>query len=148
MSGPVDLPPTPGGAVPEPPVADLFDARVADVGGMQVRRSLPRAGRRMVGAWCFVDHFGPLAVDADGGLDIGPHPHTGLSTVTYLLDGQVLHRDSLGSEQVIAPGQLNMMTAGHGVSHSEEVTRPYRGGLEGIQLWIAQRPRSAASQRL
>ena len=90
MSGPVDTPATPGGAVPEPPVAEVVDARVADVGGMQVRRSLPRARRRTVGAWCFVDHFGPLAVDADGGLDIGPHPHTGLSTVTYLLDGQVL----------------------------------------------------------
>ena len=138
MSGPVDTPPTPGGAVPEPPSAEVVDARVADVGGMQVRRSLPKARRRTVGAWCFVDHFGPLAVEADGGLDIGPHPHTGLSTVTYLLDGQVLHRDSLGSEQVIRPGQLNLMTAGRGVSHAEEPTGHYAGTMHGVQLWVAQ----------
>jgi hypothetical protein len=138
MSGPVDTPPTSGGAAPEPPVAEVVDGRVADVGGMQVRRSLPRARRRTVGAWCFVDHFGPLAVDADGGLDIGPHPHTGLSTVTYLLDGQVLHRDSLGSEQVIRPGQLNLMTAGRGVSHAEEPTGHYAGTMHGVQLWVAQ----------
>ena len=138
MSGPVDTSPTPGGALPEATVAEVVDARVADVGGMQVRRSLPRARRRTVGAWCFVDHFGPLAVDADGGLDIGPHPHTGLSTVTYLLDGQVLHRDSLGSEQVIRPGQLNLMTAGRGVSHAEEPTGHYAGTMHGVQLWVAQ----------
>lgn len=138
MSGPVDTSPVPGGALPMPAVAELVDARVADVGGMQVRRSLPRARRRTVGAWCFVDHFGPLAVDADGGLDIGPHPHTGLSTVTYLLDGQVLHRDSLGSEQVIRPGQLNLMTAGRGVSHAEEPTGHYAGTMHGVQLWVAQ----------
>ena len=138
MSGPVDTPPTPGGAVPEAPVAEVVDARVADVGGLQVRRALPRARRRTVGAWCFVDHFGPLAVEADGGLDIGPHPHTGLSTVTYLLDGQVLHRDSVGSEQVIRPGQLNLMTAGRGVSHAEEPTGRYAGTMHGVQLWVAQ----------
>ncbi len=138
MSGPVDTSPTPGGAGPEPAVAEVVDARVADVGGMSVRRSLPRARRRTVGAWCFVDHFGPLAVEADGGLDIGPHPHTGLATVTYLLDGQVLHRDSLGSEQVIAPGQLNLMTAGRGVSHAEEPTGRYAGTVHGVQLWVAQ----------
>ena len=138
MSGPVDTSPTPGGALPEATVAEVVDARVADVGGMQVRRSLPRARRRTVGAWCFVDHFGPLAVDAAGGLDIGPHPHTGLSTVTYLLDGQVLHRDSLGSEQVIRPGQLNLMTAGRGVSHAEEPTGHYAGTMHGVQLWVAQ----------
>ncbi len=118
--------------------AELMDARLSDVGGLTVRRSLPKARRRTVGAWCFVDHFGPLAVEPDGGLDIGPHPHTGLSTVTYLLDGQVLHRDSLGSEQVVRPGQLNLMTAGHGLSHAEEPTGHYRGQLHGVQLWVAQ----------
>ena len=138
MSGPVDTSPAPGGALPEPPVTEVVDARVADVAGMSVRRSLPKARRRTVGAWCFVDHFGPLAVEADGGLDIGPHPHTGLSTVTYLLDGQVLHRDSLGSEQVIRPGQLNLMTAGRGVSHAEEPTGHYAGTMHGVQLWVAQ----------
>jgi redox-sensitive bicupin YhaK (pirin superfamily) len=82
--------------------------------------------------------MGPADVTENSGLDIGPHPHIGLQTVTWLVDGQVLHRDSLGSEQVIRPGQLNLMTAGHGVSHAEEATGHYRGTLEGIQLWIAQ----------
>ena len=81
--------------------------------------------------------MGPADVTENSGLDIGPHPHIGLQTVTWLTDGQVLHRDSLGSEQVIKPGQLNLMTAGGGVSHSEEATGHYRGTLEGIQLWVA-----------
>ena len=142
MSGPVDAkdtPPVPGvGSEVEPPAAEVHDARESVVGSMTVRRSLPKARRRTVGAWCFVDHFGPLAVEPDGGIDIGPHPHTGLSTVTYLLDGQVLHRDSLGSEQVIRPGQLNLMTAGRGLSHAEEPTGHYRGTMHGVQLWVAQ----------
>jgi redox-sensitive bicupin YhaK (pirin superfamily) len=82
--------------------------------------------------------MGPADVDERNGLSIGAHPHIGLQTVTWLIDGQVLHRDSLGSEQVITPGQLNLMTAGHGVSHSEEGTGQFRGTVEGIQLWIAQ----------
>lgn len=105
---------------------------------MPVRRALPRRGRRMVGAWCFADHMGPAAVTKEHGLDIGPHPHTGLQTVTYIVNGEAVHRDSLGSEQLIAPGQLNLMTAGEGVSHSEEATGRYEGTLQGIQLWIAQ----------
>lgn len=126
---------------------DIAAARDTEVGGMRVRRSLPRPRRRTVGAWCFVDHFGPLAVGPDGGLDIGPHPHTGLQTVTYLLDGEVLHRDSLGSEQVLRPGQLNLMSAGSGVAHAEEPTGRLSGGqrsparsgqLHGVQLWVAQ----------
>ena len=141
MSGPVgraDADAAPGGAAPEPPAVEVADARESVVGTMTVRRSLPKARRRTVGAWCFVDHFGPLAVEPDGGIDIGPHPHTGLATVTYLLDGQVLHRDSLGSEQVIRPGQLNLMTADAGLSHAEEPTGHYRGTLHGVQLWVAQ----------
>ena len=82
--------------------------------------------------------MGPADVTEGGGPDIGPHPHTGLQTVTWLIDGQALHRDSLGSEQVIAAGELNLMTAGRGVSHAEEATGHYRGTLHGIQLWIAQ----------
>jgi redox-sensitive bicupin YhaK (pirin superfamily) len=105
---------------------------------MRVRRALPRAGRRTVGAWCFADHMGPAHVSADRGIDVGPHPHCGLQTVTWLVAGEVLHRDSLRTEQVIAPGQLNLMTAGHGVSHSEEATGAYAGPLHGIQLWVAQ----------
>lgn len=134
-----DTPPEPAtGSAPTPPGVEVLDPRESVVGSLTVRRSLPRARRRTVGAWCFVDHFGPLAVEPDGGLDIGPHPHSGLTTVTYLLDGQALHRDSLGSEQVIRPGELNLMTAGRGLSHAEEPTGHYRGRLHGVQLWVAQ----------
>lgn len=116
---------------------EIVEGRTAEVGGFGVRRILPRRPRRTVGAWCFVDHMGPGQVTDGHGLDIGPHPHIGLQTVTWLLDGAVLHRDSLGSEQVIRPGQLNLMTAGHGVSHAEETTGTHRGGLHGVQLWVA-----------
>lgn len=116
---------------------EVGDSREASVGRFTVRRALPRRGRRTVGAWCFADHMGPADVEEGSGLDVGPHPHIGLQTVTWLLDGQALHKDTLGSEQVIAPGQLNLMTAGHAVAHAEEATGHYRGTLEGIQLWIA-----------
>ena len=116
---------------------EVSDSREEVVGRIRVRRALPRRGRRTVGAWCFADHMGPADVTENSGLDIGPHPHIGLQTVTWLIDGQVLHRDSLGSEQVIRPGQLNLMTAGHAVAHAEEATGHYRGTLEGIQLWVA-----------
>jgi redox-sensitive bicupin YhaK (pirin superfamily) len=141
MSGPVsrhDVPADAGRSATAPPVAEVDDGRQATVGTLTVRRVLPRRRRRTVGAWCFVDHFGPASVEQDGGVDIGPHPHTGLHTVTYLLDGQVLHRDSLGSERVIRPGELNVMTAGRGLSHAEEPTGHYRGTLHGVQLWVAQ----------
>ncbi len=117
---------------------DIVAAREATVGTMPVRRALPRRLHRTVGAWCFADHMGPVAITAQHGVDIAPHPHIGLHTVTWLLQGELLHRDSLGSEQVIRPGQLNLMTAGHGVAHSEERTGRYAGSLEGIQLWVAQ----------
>lgn len=137
MSGPVDT--TEAGAGPaEPPVLEVLEPREATVGPMTVQRALPRRQRRTVGAWCFVDLFGPTWVPETGGLDIGPHPHIGLHTVTYLLEGQVLHRDSLGSEQVIRPGQVNLMTAGAGVVHAEEPTGHYAGTMHGVQLWVAQ----------
>ncbi len=117
---------------------DLTDGRDTTVGAIRVRRALPTKARRTVGAWCFADHMGPAEVTETHGVFVGPHPHTGLQTVTWLVAGEVLHRDSLGTEQLIAPGQLNLMTAGHGVSHSEEATGTYRGPLHGIQLWIAQ----------
>ena len=117
---------------------ELLDGRETVVGEITVRRVLPRRGRRTVGAWCFADHMGPEQVTETRGLDIGPHPHSGLHTVTWLVSGAVLHRDSLGSEQLIRPGQLNLMTAGHGVAHSEEATGTYRGTLHGVQLWVAQ----------
>ncbi|GAB3118859.1 pirin family protein [Streptomyces calidiresistens] len=141
MSGPVSTVDAPDDRAdtghPAPPCLEVTEGREATVGGLRVRRSLPRRGRRTVGAWCFADHMGPADVTENGGPDIGPHPHIGLQTVTWLLDGQMLHRDSLGSEQVIKPGQLNLMTSGHAVSHAEEDTGHYRGVLEGIQLWTA-----------
>src|SRR3954468_24067851 len=141
MSGPVstvDAPPSIADCShPTAPCIEISDSRDEVVGKVRVRRALPRRGRRTVGAWCFADHMGPADVTENSGLDVGPHPHIGLQTVTWLVEGQVLHRDSLGSEQVIKPGQLNLMTAGNAVSHAEEATGHYRGTLEGIQLWVA-----------
>jgi redox-sensitive bicupin YhaK (pirin superfamily) len=136
VSGPVtteDVPVDPGCGEPDAPEVELLPGREADVGGMAVRRLLPRRQRRTVGAWCFADHFGPTAPPAS--MQVGPHPHTGLATVTWLVEGEVVHRDSLGSTQLIRPGQLNLMTAGHGVSHAEEQTS---GRIHGAQLWVAQ----------
>ncbi|MGE3620434.1 MAG: pirin family protein, partial [Acidimicrobiia bacterium] len=141
MSGPVeqvDVPTEPTGAVPTAPEVEIIESHSARVGRLPVRRALPRRARRSVGAWCFADHMGPLAVSPGEGADVGPHPHIGLQTVTWLLAGELLHRDSLGSEQPIRPGALNLMTAGNGVSHAEESTSGYRGDVHGIQLWVAQ----------
>jgi redox-sensitive bicupin YhaK (pirin superfamily) len=141
MSGPVtaqDATDTSALGAPEPPEIEVSLSREAEVAGVRVRRALPRRTRRTVGAWCFADHMGPLAVTPDSGMQVGPHPHMGLQTVTWLVSGELLHRDSLGSEQLIRAGQLNLMTAGHGVSHAEESTGVYRGELQGIQLWVAQ----------
>ena len=112
---------------------EITAPKASQVGAITVQRVLPRRGRRTVGPWCFADVMGP-ADAADVG--IGPHPHTGLQTVTWLLAGELVHLDSLGSEQTIRPGQLNLMTAGRGVAHAEEShgSEP----LHGIQLWIAQ----------
>lgn len=138
MSGPITVADTTPEPVPAPTGGfELIRGRQATVGGIGVRRTLPHRGRRTVGAWCFVDHFGPTEVDARG-MAIGPHPHIGLATVTWLLEGTVLHRDSLGSLQQIRPGQLNVMHAGHGVVHSEEGVDEYAGPLHGVQLWVAQ----------
>ena len=141
MSGPVstsDVTPSAEGAASEEACVEVSDGRQATVGAIPVRRALPQRARRRVGPWCFADHMGPAPVTEDHGLDIGPHPHIGLQTVTWLLSGEVLHRDSLGSEQVVRPGQLNLMTAGHGVAHAEEATGAFRGVLHGVQLWVAQ----------
>jgi quercetin 2,3-dioxygenase len=141
MSGPLSATDTdidPGLTEVSPGAIEISESREATVGAMRVRRSLPRRQRRTVGAWCFADHMGPQAVTETHGLDVGPHPHMGLHTVTWLLAGAVLHRDSLGSEQLIRPGEINLMTAGRGVAHAEEASRTYRGVLHGVQLWIAQ----------
>ncbi|MGV3725506.1 pirin family protein [Hydrogenophaga sp.] len=121
----------------------VITAREADLGhGLKVRRVLPYAKRRMVGPWIFVDHAGPVTLAAEDtrAADVRPHPHIGLSTVSYLLSGQVSHRDSLGVHQLINPGDVNWMTAGRGISHSERFKHPDSfagGGLELMQLWVA-----------
>jgi quercetin 2,3-dioxygenase len=121
------------------PVADLevTAARQARVGDLTVRRLLPLRLRRSVGPWCFIDHYGPQSVDGMTGMNVPPHPHIGLQTVTWLVAGNVLHRDSLGSEQMIRPGQLNLMTAGSGIAHAEESPADHDPVLHGVQLWVA-----------
>src|SRR5689334_14349560 len=119
------------------PGTEVTAARLARVGDLDVRRLLPLRQRRSVGAWCFVDHYGPASVDGVAGMQVPPHPHIGLQTVTWLIAGTVLHRDSLGSEQVIRPGQLNLMTAGRGIAHSEESPEDHDPWLHGVQLWLA-----------
>jgi redox-sensitive bicupin YhaK (pirin superfamily) len=116
---------------------ELTGSREARVGDMTVRRLLPLRLRRSVGAWCFADHYGPMSVDGVAGMLVPPHPHIGLQTVTWLISGNVLHRDSLGSEQMIRPGQLNLMTAARGIAHSEESPAEHDPQLHGIQLWVA-----------
>ncbi len=105
--------------------------------GLEVTRTLPSRHRRMVGAWCFLDAYGPHRLDGSAGMRVGPHPHIGLQTVSWLVAGEILHRDSLGSRQEIRPGQLNLMTAGRGISHSEQTPATHSGTLQGVQLWVA-----------
>jgi redox-sensitive bicupin YhaK (pirin superfamily) len=141
MSGPVatdDAAPVPRAPVRAVgPVVDISPGRLTRVGSLPVRRVLPQRPRRTVGSWCFVDHAGPVPVEPGVAFGIGPHPHLGLQTVTWLVAGELLHLDSLGSEQLIRPGQLNLMTAGHGVSHAEE--DPARAeAIHAVQLWVAQ----------
>jgi redox-sensitive bicupin YhaK (pirin superfamily) len=114
--------------------------RTRDLGGFEVRRALPSARRRMVGPFVFFDQMGPAVFRAGQGIDVRPHPHIGLATVTYLFEGELLHRDSLGSVQVIEPGAVNWMTAGRGITHSERTpptARAQGGALSGIQTWVA-----------
>ena len=125
---------------PECVVATVIDARPRDLGGFEVRRVLPSAARRMVGPFTFFDQMGAAVFAPGQGLDVRPHPHIGLATVTYLFDGEILHRDSLGSHQPIRPGDINWMTAGRGIVHSERTPREHRQNasqLHGLQLWVA-----------
>jgi redox-sensitive bicupin YhaK (pirin superfamily) len=115
----------------------LTDSRSTFVGQANVRRALPTRGRRTVGAWCFVDHIGPASFSLENRYDVAPHPHIGLQTVTWLFSGALVHRDSLGSEQLISQGQLNLMTSGEGIAHSEENPGLTSGELHGVQLWVA-----------
>ncbi|WET82925.1 pirin family protein [Amycolatopsis sp. QT-25] len=106
---------------------------------IRVRRTLPQRRRSLIGAWCFVDHYGPQEVSDSGGMDVAPHPHTGLQTASWLFSGEIEHRDSIGTVAVVRPGELNLMTAGHGIAHSEvtTVSTPDTTTLHGVQLWIA-----------
>ncbi|MFJ1754666.1 pirin family protein [Kitasatospora sp. NPDC088134] len=120
------------------PVKDLLTARRMPLGGSTVvRRLLPNLGRRMVGAWCFVDHYGPDDIADEPGMQVPPHPHMGLQTVSWLHEGSVLHRDSLGSLQTVRPYELGLMTSGRAISHSEESPREHARLLHGAQLWVA-----------
>lgn len=118
------------------PVTLRYPSRRASVGAGVVRRALPHPHRRLIGAWCFLDHFGPTPVRGDRD-DIGVHPHIGLQTVTWLLSGEMLHLDSIGSRQRIRPGQLSWMTAGRGIAHAELAQTAGGGSLHGVQLWVA-----------
>jgi redox-sensitive bicupin YhaK (pirin superfamily) len=126
-----------GAQADEGPAAEVMDAVKVWLGKTtQVRRLLPHRGRRMVGAWCFVDHYGPDDLRLQQGMRVPPHPHTSLQTVSWLLDGTVLHRDSLGTEALVRPGELNLMTSGMGIAHSEESVGSDQL-LHGVQLWVA-----------
>jgi redox-sensitive bicupin YhaK (pirin superfamily) len=119
----------------------VLEQQRRDLGGFEVGRVLPQAGQRMVGPFVFFDHMGPVELEAGipREVDVRPHPHIGLSTLTYLFEGEIMHRDSVGSEQAIRPGEVNWMTAGRGVTHSERFERARREGgrLNGIQAWLA-----------
>ncbi|MBN4928099.1 pirin family protein [Hoyosella rhizosphaerae] len=103
---------------------------------MQVRRTLPQRRRSFIGAWCFADHYGPDDVSESGGMDVAPHPHTGLQTVSWIFTGEIEHRDSGGVHEFVRPGEINLMTGGHGICHSETSTANTRV-LHGVQLWVA-----------
>ncbi|MFG2432794.1 pirin family protein [Streptomyces sp. NPDC048590] len=126
------------GFVVAEPVRELLTPRRVRLGeSTEVRRLLPNLGRRMVGAWAFVDHYGPDDIADEPGMQVPPHPHMGLQTVSWLHDGEVLHRDSLGSLQRIGPRELGLMTSGRAISHSEESPKPHARYLHGAQLWVA-----------
>ena len=129
---------------PDPEAGGTVDLVVEptskDLGGFSVRRALPSATRRMVGPFVFLDHMGPAFMPAGQGMDVRPHPHIGLATLTYLTEGSIFHRDSLGTRQAILPGDVNWMTAGRGIAHSERTAPEVRAAphhVGGIQSWIA-----------
>jgi redox-sensitive bicupin YhaK (pirin superfamily) len=118
----------------------VIDARARDLGGFTVGRVLPSGARKLIGPFIFFDHMGPTAFPPGRGIDVRPHPHIGLATVTYLFEGEIVHRDSLGSHQPIRPGDVNWMTAGRGIAHSERTGPELRQSgarLDGLQLWVA-----------
>ncbi len=142
MSGPVDdSNPLPGNLAALQ--IEVREGRPAEVGGMGIVRVLPTKGRRTIGPWCFVDLMSPEDIAEPDPMEVGPHPHIGLSTVTWLFEGEAVHTDSLGTEQVIRPGELNLMTAGQGIAHAELEVRPGSRDatakwVKGAQMWLAQ----------
>ncbi|CAN7354604.1 pirin family protein [Mesorhizobium caraganae] len=132
--------PEPGDAFASDQIELMVIPNAKDIDGFQVRRALPTAKRRLVGPFIFFDRMGPAILRAGQALDVRPHPHIGLSTVTYLFDGKIRHRDSLGTEMVIQPGDVNLMTAGRGIVHSERTPEELRGApmsVSGLQTWLA-----------
>ncbi len=132
--------PTAGKPVESDAIAHVIAPRTVDLGDFAVRRALPSAQTRMVGPFIFFDHFGPAVFRSGQGIDVRPHPHIGLSTVTYLFDGEIVHRDSLGTAAPIRPGEINLMTAGRGIVHSERTGPELRATgspIHGLQMWVA-----------
>ncbi|MBB5571681.1 MULTISPECIES: pirin family protein [Rhizobium] len=132
--------PLPGDAFACDAIEHLIIPRTSDLGGFFVRRALPSSRRRLVGPFIFFDRMGPAVLRPGEALDVRPHPHIGLSTVTYLFDGEIRHMDSLGTEKVIRPGDINLMTAGRGIVHSERTPDNLRGhplAMSGLQTWLA-----------
>jgi redox-sensitive bicupin YhaK (pirin superfamily) len=119
------------------PTLQALPGRLTDLGGLPIRRLLPRSQRRLVGPWCSLDAYGPLSFRSGKPMDVAPHPHIGLQTVSWLLEGEILHNDSLGLVGAAGPGVLNLMTAGRGIAHAEETPRDNAGRLWGVQLWVA-----------
>lgn len=123
----------------DPRLEAIIVPRLHDLGGFEVRRALPAVERRMIGSFVFLDQMGPASFPPGRGIDVRPHPHIGLATVTYLFSGEILHRDTLGSVQAIRPGEINWMTAGRGIAHSERTDAPVRaagGPISGMQTWV------------
>lgn len=116
---------------------ESYPSRELSLGSLTVARALPVKDKRLVGPWCFLDRFGPLSFTEGKPMDVAPHPHIGLQTVTWLFDGEVVHDDSLGSEALLRPGGVNVMTSGAGITHAEQTPRDHSGRLNGVQLWVA-----------
>src|SRR5688572_772431 len=116
---------------------DRYDGRTVALGSLPILRALPVKDRRLIGPWCFLDRFGPLTFDEGTPMDVAPHPHIGLQTVTWLLDGEVVHDDSLQQEALLRPGGLNVMTSGGAIAHAERTPAMNTGRLNGVQLWTA-----------
>lgn len=114
-----------------------YPGRPTTLGDLPIWRALPARGRRMIGPWCFLDRYGPLSFTDAKPMDVAPHPHIGIQTVSWLLEGEIVHRDSLGFEAPLRAGGVNVMTSGRGIAHSEETPRRNGGRLDGVQLWVA-----------